>query len=484
MPICRTCGHDLPSSFFRGDDEQCPACRSGYGKPVATPDSASGTLTQPQPIARRKYPPVTTTLMVINTAVWLVMVLRGISPIDPDSQSLLNWGANYGPLSLGSEPWRILSSNYLHGGIIHLALNMWCLWNLGFLAERIFDRWTYALVYTACGIAGSIVSLWFHPAVLGVGASGAIFGIAGALIAALYLGKLPVPKRAIQGTLRSLLTFAAYNLFFGTVAAGIDNSAHIGGLVAGLALGAALARHLTSPPDIRNAWRRWVLLAMALVLIFGFAAVKKSRGYVTPLKAADDAFDHGNYDQAIAELQNVLTRSPNDASAQALLGASYLQKKQFDKSEQHLGRALELQPRDPYAEYWLGVLYETTDRHEDARKVLTDLVEQEPKQAAGLVLLGYTLEKLNRVDEAIAMYSRAAAADPKDEDLQRVWGNALLKSNRPAEALPHLQQATRMDPKDADSQASLAKAFAAQGMQQESEAAAKKAEELRRADPR
>ena len=74
----------------------------------------------------------------------------------------------------------------------------------------------------------------------------------------------------------------------------------------------------------------------------------------------------------------------------------------------------------------------------------------------------------------------AAAADPKDEDSQRLLGNALLKSNRPAEALQHLQQATRMDPQDADAEASLAKAYAAQGMKQEAEAAAKRAQELRK----
>ncbi|MFL5813007.1 MAG: rhomboid family intramembrane serine protease, partial [Bdellovibrionia bacterium] len=101
--------------------------------------------------------------MAINTAVWLLMVFRGVSPINPDALRLLDWGANYGPLALASQPWRMLTSNYLHFGIIHLALNMWCLFNLGVLAERIFDRWTYALVYTSCGIAGSIASLWFHP---------------------------------------------------------------------------------------------------------------------------------------------------------------------------------------------------------------------------------------------------------------------------------------------------------------------------------
>ena len=151
--------------------------------------------------------PITTTLVGMNVAVYVAMVLTGVSPVQPNIPQLLKWGANYGPLSLGAEPWRILASNYVHGGIIHIALNMWCLWNLGFLAERVFDPWTYVLAYTFCGLAGSLASLWWHPLTVGVGASGAIFGLAGALIAALYLGHLPISKLAIQGTLRSLLTF-------------------------------------------------------------------------------------------------------------------------------------------------------------------------------------------------------------------------------------------------------------------------------------
>src|SRR5947209_16686011 len=121
---------------------------------------------------------------------------------------------------------------------------MWCLWDLGRLAERIFGGLTLFLIYTLCGLAGSIASLWMHPMVFGAGASGAIFGLAGALIAALYLGKLPFPKQGLQRTLRSLLTFAGYNLFFGAVAGGMKNWAHIAALVLGLALGAILGQSL------------------------------------------------------------------------------------------------------------------------------------------------------------------------------------------------------------------------------------------------
>ena len=224
--------------------------------------------------------PITTTLIGMNVAVFVAMVLMGVSPVEPTVAQLLKWGANWGPLSLGTEPWRMLASNYIHVGIIHIALNMWCLWNLGFLAERVFDPWTYVLIYTSCGLAGSLASLWWHPMIPGAGASGAIFGLAGALIAALYLGHLPISKQAIQGTLKSLLMFAGYNLFFGAVARGIDNSAHIGGLLAGLALGAVLAKHLTQPPEVRDGWRRGVFIAAAVVLFLLFMVVRHASGAV------------------------------------------------------------------------------------------------------------------------------------------------------------------------------------------------------------
>ena len=86
----------------------------------------------------------------------------------------------------------------------------------------------------------------------------------------LYLGHLPISKQAIQGTLKSLLIFAGYNLFFGATIPGIDNSAHIGGLLTGLALGAVLAKHLIAPPEIRDAWRRSVFIAAAVVLVLLF----------------------------------------------------------------------------------------------------------------------------------------------------------------------------------------------------------------------
>ncbi len=272
MENCITCGRLLESSPSGGRNEVCPTCRASAidARAAYAPDPGL-----PPRAAARKLPPVTTILVGINVAVYVVMVLSGVSAIQPSVPDLLKWGADAGPLSLRGEPWRILASNYVHAGILHIGLNMWCLWNLGALAERVFDRWTYLLTYTACGIAGSLASLWIHPMEVSVGASGAIFGIAGALIAALYLGRLPVPPAAVRSTLKSLLTFAAYNLFFGAVVGVVDNSAHIGGLLAGLAIGAALAKHVTAPPEIRNGWRNGVVLVSAILLAAAFFYLRR-----------------------------------------------------------------------------------------------------------------------------------------------------------------------------------------------------------------
>ena len=172
----------------------------------------------------------------------------------------------------------MLTSNYVHIGIIHIFFNMWCLWNLGRLAERIFDRWTYLLVYTASGIGGSLASLWWHPRGIGAGASGAIFGLAGALIAVLYLGKLPIAKQALKPTLKSLITFAAYNLFFGLVP-GIDNAAHLGGLATGLGLGAVMAGSFSEPLENRVRWRSYAIVGTVLLFFVAYNYVRLKSGH-------------------------------------------------------------------------------------------------------------------------------------------------------------------------------------------------------------
>src|ERR1035438_2812409 len=193
MPACVSCGREIPP-VPTGELNICPECRTAM--------LARAQGRNPPPARRRSRGftdmPVTTVLIGLNALVFVLMTASGVSFTSPNLQQLVQWGADYGPYALTTQPWRIFTCMYVHVGILHIALNMWCLWNLGALAERIFDRWPYVLGYTACGIAGSIFGLWWHPNIPEAGASGAIFGIAGMLIAALYLGRLPVPPNAID----------------------------------------------------------------------------------------------------------------------------------------------------------------------------------------------------------------------------------------------------------------------------------------------
>jgi rhomboid protease GluP len=310
---------------------------------------------------------VTTVLVAINVAVYILMAVSGASPINPNGQALLKWGANWGPLSLGPQPWRMLTSNYVHIGLLHILLNMWCLWNLGKLAERIFPPWTYIVVYTACGLGGSLASLWWHPMVIGAGASGAIFGLAGALISVFYLGNLPIPQSAVKSTLRSLVTFAAYNLFFG-LTAGIDNFAHLGGLLTGLAFGAIVARHIVAPPEERQRWQLSASVAIGIVLLLGTVGVRKAHTQVRPLaqiapdsvgpmQSAIVAFQRGEYDQVIAQLKPFLHQNPEEPQAHYLLALAYMAKHQPDNAIPEFQQVLELNPNSSEAEIGLGTAY-------------------------------------------------------------------------------------------------------------------------------
>ena len=129
--------------------------------------------------------PLTAVLVAISVLIFIAMVAKGASVTQPTSDQLLRWGANFGPLTLTGQWWRLLTAMFVHIGLVHLALNMWCLWQLGLLAEYLYGPKTFLALYVMSGLAASIVSLARNPLVVTAGASGAIFGLAGALIATL-----------------------------------------------------------------------------------------------------------------------------------------------------------------------------------------------------------------------------------------------------------------------------------------------------------
>lgn len=340
---CARCGRELPATYWStsGLCASCAADRAPISGTVLPPETDVPQPRRAQPAKRITLSP-TTVLVGLNVLVFVAMVARGLSPVSPSASQLLSWGADWGPFSLGAQPWRMLVSNYLHFGIIHIFFNMWCLWNLGLLMERLVDGWTYVLAYTACGIGGSIASLAWHPMVIGAGASGAIFGLAGLMITIFYLGDLPIPKAAIKPTLKSLISFAGYNLLFGLVP-GIDNSAHLGGLITGLLLGAVIARTVTAPKATRVASCWIIFIVTAAVLAGGTTLVRKQHSDVQTIGQGLSKLDAGDYKAGVDDFRSLPRSNPNSPETQ-LMGNVYLLTHTPDQAIQTFQSALKAAP--------------------------------------------------------------------------------------------------------------------------------------------
>lgn len=184
---------------------------------------------------------VTSIILDLNILVFLLMVFAGLGFISFHGQDLLDWGANFKPLTTDGEWWRLLTSTFLHGGFMHLGANMYGLLYVGIFLEPRIGKTKFAVIYLVTGILASITSLWWHDATVSVGASGAIFGMYG-LFLALMLTKV-YPKEFSKALLVSTLIFVGFNLLYG-LTGGIDNAAHIGGLASGFIIGIIISSQL------------------------------------------------------------------------------------------------------------------------------------------------------------------------------------------------------------------------------------------------
>lgn len=196
--------------------------------------------------------PVTVALVVTNVLVFAAMLANGAGFWHSPNNVQLAWGAGFGPATKDGEWWRLGTAMFLHFGLVHLAMNMWALWDGGRLVERLYGSWRFAGIFVASGLTGNLLSLIVQGdrAVSG-GASGAIFGIYGALLVWLWRERHAVHPTEFRWLFGGAAVFSAATIGLGLLIPGIDNAAHIGGLTAGALIGVALARPLAdrSAPD-------------------------------------------------------------------------------------------------------------------------------------------------------------------------------------------------------------------------------------------
>lgn len=188
---------------------------------------------------RASVPPVTKGLIALNVLVFVVMLFGGAGFWHSPNTVQLTWGANFAPATADGQWWRLGSAMFLHFGALHLGMNMLALWDGGKLVERMFGAVRFLVIYLVSGVSGNLLSLVIqgNDAVSG-GASGAIFGIYGALLVYVWFGRRQMQAQEFRWLFWGALLFSALTIGMGYIIPGIDNSAHIGGFVTGMVMAA------------------------------------------------------------------------------------------------------------------------------------------------------------------------------------------------------------------------------------------------------
>jgi membrane associated rhomboid family serine protease len=332
MPSCLKCGAELTVNEEGVAPVLCDRC-AGKATGRARRTVMTGTL--------RDYP-VTTVLLAINLTVFVGMVVTGAGLLEFSPQAALRWGGNYGPWTLNGDWWRLVTAGFVHGGLVHVAFNMWCLLSLGQLSERLFGRLQTLFIYLLTGVGGALLSIAHNPRNLEVGASGAIFGIAGALLAGVKFGNLAISAGEKRSVSSSMVFFVGVNFILGAGILGrnIDNFCHLGGFLTGLLIGVPMGGFAQ-----RHKLFQWAtLLVTTVILVFGYRELAQTHGIPEPLKQAQIAIDKRDYPTAIAFLEQYVKENPADDHIWNVLGTLYVESNQRDKAVTAFQQALKTNP--------------------------------------------------------------------------------------------------------------------------------------------
>jgi membrane associated rhomboid family serine protease/Flp pilus assembly protein TadD len=461
LAACPQCGRKLQTA--PNENPFCPECRLVSESPAQRQPRISEYL--------RRFP-ATTVFLAINILVFLAMWINHVSPTSPTADQLIRWGACSGDEILShNQWWRIITSAFVHIGAPHLIMNMWALWLMGTLAEAVLGSYLYAGVYLLCAIAGSLTSLFWNPLRVEAGASGALMGILGVLLSVLTFARLPVPKDVLRSTTRSLVQGAVLTLAIGLLPR-IDNAAHVGGLICGLAVGFLLSLTRRADYTVQRPLRQ-VCLLVPLVLMVPLALAAKRRG--EPWMHYQHALEHlqnGQYSQAEQESRAALSRLPQNSRVLELLSLALFYEGNDAEAGKYLRDLSAREPRNSFATNTLAMIELKENDFVGARDLLLKALPLQPRNADGQVYLGRALQALDQDNDAITQYRAAIQINPNLYEAEMALGSIYEKHKKPQDAILFYGRAAQLQPAQLEPLRGLARAYRAAGMKTQADQAA------------
>jgi rhomboid protease GluP len=277
---------------------------------------------------------------------------------------------------------------------------------LGSLAEAIYKRTTYLFIYVLSGVTGALASVLVNPLVPSAGASGAIFGVVGALIAAFKMGRLQLPPEVVKRELTTLFVFAGINLLQGAVRPNLDNAAHLGGLAAGSLMGVIIAVTVRRRSEYRRA-RNIAITMMIVIVVGGYIAARQFRMFTIVVDEGHQALSRGNFTEARDRLEQAAALRPKDPTVRAWLGTTYTRLGDLPRAEEAFRRTVELNPRDSNARFQLAVVYFSQHKLTDAAETMRQLVQASPADPRLHEFLAQILAEKGEMQEAQQEHNRA-----------------------------------------------------------------------------
>jgi membrane associated rhomboid family serine protease/Flp pilus assembly protein TadD len=410
-------------------------------------------IATPPPLIRRQVTPIATlVIFVLNITLYVLMELAGGS-MNPDV--LLKFGASFGPFIQRGEYWRLVMPMFLHIGVAHLILNTVGLLLLGRVLESVYGYGRFAVLYVASGMGSSFLSMKLSQGV-SAGASGAIFGMAGAMLTVGYLHREMVPRRWRRAFGGGILPLIVLNLALGFSIPGIDNWGHIGGLFVGMAVSGLLRPpgfEAQSAPDAAGPSQMMVVIPVVIVLLAMGAAIEHhrlSRTILSEIEESRRLRAAGRFDQAIQRAQDAARLAPRDERPREELGSLYLHQGRIDEAIREYDEAHRLNPLSPAARRGLVGAYLRKGDSAKALQVFEEILGARAQNAEGRRFLGDLCLEDKLYREAIHYYEEALRLDPNDAATHNnlAWLLATSEDEQfrdPERALAHAQKAVALD---------------------------------------
>lgn len=371
-------------------------------------------------------PRVTIVLIAMNVAWFVWMCANGVSPMNPNAADALRFGANHGPAIADGEWWRLLTAAFTHYGLLHVGMNMYALWVLGPITERLYGRAAFLILYLLGALGCSIASVLVRPGTFSAGASGAVFATMGALFVFFLRHRRAIDPRVYQGLVRWIGSIILMNVVLGFAVPGIDQVGHGGGLVTGAAAGWCLVRDPRGDPRLgaKRAGRALVLfailVALAALIPMRVAAAPEARTQLALMRAGE-AFDREAWAEAERESTAAIASAPDDPHAYVLRAHALHELGRDDDALADATRALVI---DPEAIGALDVRAKLRMASGDFAGALEDcdqLVRVEPSEVDFLVLRGLVLLALHDAKEAALAFDAAVKLDPRRSAASQTW---------------------------------------------------------------